>query len=103
VTVGGAFFLSAAQSAFNNTLVITLATKLPEINLAVALGTGATQIREAFTATQIPIVIDAYVDGLKVVFAITISAYGTATVIGFLGSWKRLHTGDLNKAAGGGA
>ncbi|KAJ6086429.1 hypothetical protein N7467_005343 [Penicillium canescens] len=103
MTVGGAFFLSAAQSAFNNQLIETLAIKLPEIDPAVAIGTGATQIREAFTASQVSVIIDAYMVGLKAVFAITIAAFGVATVIGFFGSWKKLHGDELKKAAGGAA
>jgi hypothetical protein len=103
MTVGGAFFLSVAQSAFNNQLIETLAIKLPEIDPAVAIGTGATQIREAFTPSQVSVIIDAYMVGLKAVFAITIAAFGVATVIGFFGSWKKLHGDELKKAAGGAA
>ncbi|KAL5336875.1 MFS general substrate transporter [Aspergillus crustosus] len=103
VTIGGSFFLSAAQCAFNNQLIKTLAARLPEIPAEIALGTGATQIREAFTETQIPIVLDAYVDGLQAVFAITTAAYGIAMIVGFFGSWKRLNADALMKAAGGGA
>ncbi|KAL4864891.1 hypothetical protein BDV12DRAFT_188618 [Aspergillus spectabilis] len=103
VTVGGSFFLSAAQCAFNNQLIKTLSVKLPEINPETALGTGATQIRHAFTSAQVPIVLDAYVDGLKAVFAVAVAAYGVATIVGFFGSWKRLHGEELKKAAGGGA
>ena len=101
MTVGGAFFLSAAQCAFNNQLVETLTMKLPELDPAVFLTTGATQIREAFTAAQVPVVVNAYMDGLKAIFAITVAAYGTATIIGFSGSWKKLHGDELKKAAGG--
>ena len=100
MTVGGSFFLSAAQCAFNNQLIKTLATKLPEIDPDVALGTGATQIREAFTSAQAPLVVDAYMVGLRAVFAITITAFGMSTLIGFCGSWKRLHGEDLKKSAG---
>ncbi|CAP79094.1 hypothetical protein EN45_045160 [Penicillium chrysogenum] len=81
MTVGGAFFLSAAQCAFSNQLVKAITTNLPELDPAVAISTGATQIREAFTASQVPIVVDAYMVGLKAVFAITIAAFGVATVL----------------------
>ena len=103
MTVGGAFFLSAAQSAFSNQLIKTITTNLPELDLAVAISTGATQIREAFTASQVPIVVDAYMVGLKAVFAITIAAFGVATVVGLFGSWKKLLTDELEKATGGAA
>ncbi|CBF80597.1 hypothetical protein AN8459.2 [Aspergillus nidulans FGSC A4] len=104
VTVGGAIFLSAAQCVFNNQLLKELAATLPEIDPAIALATGATQIREAFEPNQIPLVISAYMVGLKAVFAIIIAAFGIATLIGgSLGSWKRLHKDSLAKAAGGAA
>ncbi|KAL4757661.1 MDR family MFS transporter [Aspergillus foveolatus] len=104
VTVGGAIFLSAAQCAFNNQLLKELAATLPEIDPVIALATGATQIREAFQPNQIPLVISAYMVGLKAVFAIIIAAFGVATLIGgSLGSWKRLQKDSLAKAAGGAA
>ncbi|PYH40784.1 MDR family MFS transporter [Aspergillus saccharolyticus JOP 1030-1] len=102
-TVGGSFFLSAAQSAFNNQLLNYITVKLPEIDPSTVLGIGATQIRQAFTLSQVPIVIDGYVVGLKVVFAITVAAFGASTIIGFFGSWKRLHEDSLKKVAGGAA
>jgi ABC-type proline/glycine betaine transport system permease subunit len=103
LTVGGAFFLSAAQSAFNNQLIKQIAINLPDIDPIAALGIGATQIRSAFPPDQVPLVIDAYMTGLKAVFAITVAAFGVATIVGALGSWKRLHAKDLQKATGGAA
>ncbi|CAH0052423.1 unnamed protein product [Clonostachys solani] len=103
VTIGGAFFLSAAQSAFNNRLLGELAIKLPDFNAETVLSTGATQIRTAFTEAQVPIVIDSYMVGLKAVFAITAGGFGISTLLGFLGSWKKLHGDDLQKASGGAA
>jgi ABC-type proline/glycine betaine transport system permease subunit len=103
LTIGGAFFLSAAQAAFNNQLIKQIAINLPGIDPVVALGIGATQIRSTFTPTQVPLVIDAYMTGLKAVFAITVAAFGVATLIGIFGSWKRLHSKDLQKVAGGAA
>lgn len=103
VTIGGAFFLSAAQSAFNNRLLGELATKLPDFNAETVLSTGATQIRTAFTEAQVPIVVDSYMVGLKAVFAITVGGFGISTLVGFLGSWKKLHADELQKASGGAA
>uniref|UniRef100_A0A8H7KDL4 Major facilitator superfamily (MFS) profile domain-containing protein n=1 Tax=Bionectria ochroleuca TaxID=29856 RepID=A0A8H7KDL4_BIOOC len=103
VTIGGAFFLSAAQSAFNNRLLGELATKLPDFNAETVLSTGATQIRTAFTEAQVPIVVDSYMVGLKAVFSITVGGFGISTLLGFLGSWKKLHADDLQKASGGAA
>jgi hypothetical protein len=68
-----------------------------------ALTTGATEIRRAFTAQQIPVVVDAYMGGLRAVFAIAAGAYGIATVLGFFGSWRRLRGKDVKNAAGAAA
>ncbi|PYI35599.1 hypothetical protein BP00DRAFT_334017 [Aspergillus indologenus CBS 114.80] len=103
VTVGGSFFLSAAQSAFNNQLLQEMARRLPDLDPSMVLGVGATQIRQAYTPSQVPVVIDVYVVGLKAVFAITMAAFGVSTIIGFFGSWRRLHANSLKKAAGGAA
>ncbi|KAH0282400.1 MFS general substrate transporter [Aureobasidium namibiae CBS 147.97] len=103
VTIGGAFFISAVQCAFNNTLIAYLLKNLSGINPAAVLGIGATQIREQFTEQQVPIVLDAYMGGLKVVFAITTAAYGVCVLVGSFGSWKRLNEEEIKKAAGGAA
>ncbi|KAG9756647.1 MFS general substrate transporter, partial [Aureobasidium melanogenum] len=101
VTIGGAFFISAVQCAFNNQVIKQLVKNLPGINPAMVLGIGATQIRQEFTVSQVPIVLDAYMVGLKAVFAITTAAYGISTIVGFFGSWKRLNEEEIKKAAGG--
>ncbi|KAJ5958635.1 Major facilitator superfamily domain general substrate transporter [Penicillium vulpinum] len=102
-TVGGAFFLSGAQCVFNNKLIETVTINLPEIDPAIVIGTGATQIREAFMASQVSVIIDAYMGGLKAVFAITIAAYGVATVTGLFGSWNKINGDEPKKAPGGAA
>jgi hypothetical protein len=67
------------------------------------LTVGATQIREVFTSAQVPVVLDAYMVGLKAVFAIATAAYGVSTLVGAFGSWKRLDEEEIKKAAGGAA
>ncbi|KAI4848168.1 MFS general substrate transporter [Aureobasidium sp. EXF-8845] len=103
VTIGGAFFISAVQCAFNNQVLAQIVKNLPGIDPAVVLGVGATQIREVFTSAQVPVVLDAYMVGLKAVFAITTAAYGVSTLVGAFGDWKRLNEEEIKKAAGGAA
>jgi len=100
--IGGSFCLAAAQSAFNNRLLSTLASTAPNINPATVLATGATQIRSAFASAQVPVIVAAYMAGLKVVFAMTVGTFGFAFFIAFLGSWKKLHAAEL-KSTGGAA
>lgn len=102
LTVGGSFFISAAQCGFNNQLIRYFAKNLPGLNPALALSTGATQIRTAFTPEQLPVVIDGYIAGLQTVFAITTAAFGFAALVGLLGSWKRLSAEDIKRVQDGG-
>lgn len=80
-----------------------LAKRLPEIDPGMVLATGATQIRQAFLASQVPIILDAYMVGLKAVFAVMIAAYGVSTLVSVFGSWERLDEEMLKAAAGGAA
>jgi hypothetical protein len=98
--IGGAFFLSAAQSAFNNTMISTLAFTAPGVDPAIVLATGATQIRSAFTAAEVPGIVAAYMAGLKVVFAIAAGAFGFASLISLCGSWKKLNALALKNTGG---
>ena len=84
-------------------MIKELTKSLPEIDPTTVLGIGATQIRVAFTDLQIPAVLEAYMSGLRAVFAVAVGAYGIATVIGAFGKWNRIDTKELQKAAGGGA
>jgi len=102
LTIGGSFCISAAQCGFNNQLIKHFAANLPELNPGLALSTGATQIRTAFTPEQFPIVIEGYIAGLQTVFAITTAAFGFAALVGLLGSWKRLRGEDIKRVQDGG-
>ncbi|GAB1314464.1 Efflux pump antibiotic resistance protein [Madurella fahalii] len=99
-TVGGAFWVSAAQSAFVNSLVARLATSAPDVNAPMLLGTGATQIRHVFPADQIPGILVAYMAGIKTALAIAIGACGLAFVVSLFSNFKRLSPATL-KATGG--
>lgn len=92
--------VSAAQSAFVNMLVNKLPSSAPDVDSALVVLTGATEIRSRFTPDQVPGILVAYMAGLKVVFALTIAATGVAFCISLGASWKRLNTDAVK---GGGA
>lgn len=94
MTIGGAVFVTAAQTGFNNQMLHYIQHHLPGVPPEVVLGTGATQIRQAFTAAQVPVIVQGYTEGLKVAWLITVGACGAATIIGAFGSWKKVETGD---------
>ncbi|PNY26418.1 Pantothenate synthetase [Tolypocladium capitatum] len=97
--IGGAIFVSGAQSAFINHMVPYVLDRVPDINQASLILTGATEIRHAFPIEQQPIVIDGYMAGLKVVFAIAIACSGMAALLGLGTKWKKLKQESI--AAGG--
>ncbi|KXX76653.1 putative HC-toxin efflux carrier TOXA [Madurella mycetomatis] len=99
-TVGGAFWVSAAQSAFVNSLVARLATSASDVNPLVLLGTGATQIRNVFPPDQIPGILVAYMAGIKTALAIAIGACGLSFMVSLFSDFRRLSPATL-KATGG--
>ncbi|KAK4941626.1 hypothetical protein LTR10_018503 [Elasticomyces elasticus] len=98
--VGGSFTITAAQSAFNNKMIAKLASTAPDIDPATVLATGASQIRTAFTAAQVPLVVEAYMTGLKVVFAIGIATFGMAFLFACGAGKKKLHAEGLKNVGG---
>jgi len=94
MNLGGSFSLSAAQAAFANKIISTLATSAPDVDPAQLLLTGATAIRKVFTAEQVPGILIAYMSGIKATFAIGIGMVGASFVVSIFNSWRRLHGGD---------
>ena len=101
-TVGGAFMVSAAQAAFVNVLVKVLPHSAPGVDPATVVNTGATDLRNVFSAEQVPGILVAYMRGLKMAFAIGLASAGVAFVIIVLFQrWNRLNTAAI--AGGGGS
>lgn len=67
----------------------------PHVSQSQLIRTGATDIRHVFDATEIPFVIQAYMDGLKVAFALVIASAGIALIVSLGSKWKRLNTENL--------
>lgn len=63
---------------------------------------GATGIRGVFPEQVIPGILEAYLSGIKVAFAIMIGGAGFATVTSVLGKWNKLDK-EAAKSAGGAA
>ncbi|KAK0707081.1 major facilitator superfamily domain-containing protein [Lasiosphaeria miniovina] len=80
-TISGAILLSAAQCAFVNKMLGSLATTAPDVDPAKLLVTGVSEIRSVFPAEQIPGILQAYMDGLRIPFAIATATAGAACVI----------------------
>ncbi|KAF3771160.1 MFS general substrate transporter [Cryphonectria parasitica EP155] len=97
--VGGAFSLSAAQSAFVNRLTSTLPTYAPGVNPALVVATGATELRSVFPPDQLQGILLAYMEGIKASFAIATALSGVAFIMSFFCPWSRLPKGPAGGAA----
>lgn len=89
-TIGGAFFVSAGEVAFANVLVAKLPFRAPGIDPSSVVSAGVTQIRSLFDAASVPGIILAYMDGLKITYAIAIAAAGISVILGSLSKWENL-------------
>ncbi|KAK1598198.1 major facilitator superfamily transporter [Colletotrichum navitas] len=98
-TVGGAFYVAAAQSGFLITILKEVAENLPSVDPAVVALTGATQLRTAFPAEVVPGIIRAYMEGLKIAFALVITGAGVAFLVSLGSRWSKLNTKNLTGAA----
>ncbi|KAI0603276.1 MFS general substrate transporter [Biscogniauxia sp. FL1348] len=98
-TLGGAFFVSAAQAAFVNQLLVTLPTTEPTVDPYTVVTTGATQIRVVFSTSQVPGILLAYVAGLRAAFAIAVGAIGLTFVVSLFSRWAPLDA-QARKEAG---
>ncbi|KAL0944550.1 major facilitator superfamily transporter [Colletotrichum truncatum] len=96
--VGGAFFVAAAQSGFLVTLLKKVVEYVPGINPGLVALTGATEIRNAFPADEVPGVVHAYMDGLKIAFAISIAGAGFAFLVSLGTRWSKLNTKKISGA-----
>ncbi|KAI9871644.1 MAG: hypothetical protein M1830_002659 [Pleopsidium flavum] len=89
-TIGGAIFVSAAQAAFQNQLISTLAVNAPAVDSAMVVATGATGLRNVFTAAELPGILLSYMDGLKVTFALATALAGIAVPVSLFSEWRNI-------------
>jgi MFS transporter, DHA2 family, glioxin efflux transporter len=82
-TMGGALFVSGAQSIFANRVLQTLPTNAPGIDPAQLLAIGATQLRESFSPAQLPGILESYITGLRAAWALGIALAGVSLCASF--------------------
>lgn len=89
-TIGGAVFISAGQAGFSNKMLHKLPVYAPTVDRALVLVTGATDLRNVFTAEQIPGILTAYMEGLRVPFAIAIACGCVTFFLSFAPRWENI-------------
>ncbi|MCJ1377897.1 hypothetical protein MMC17_000993 [Xylographa soralifera] len=90
-SIGGSFFVSAAQSAFVNMLVGNLIKNVPSLNPQAVVAAGAGAIQSTFSADLVPGIVASYLTGLHVSFALTIALAGVSLLVAFFSPWQRIN------------
>ena len=89
-SLGGAVSISIAQNIFSNGLKVNLPKYAPGVDPATIIAAGATHLREAVSAAQLPGVLQAYMTALSDAFVISIAAGGIATILACFVEWKNV-------------
>jgi hypothetical protein len=76
-------------------MISELIRTAPEVNIQMVVGTGATQIRHAFPADQVPSIVLAYMAGIKVTLILTVCLVGAACSLLVFVPRKRLNAALL--------
>jgi len=85
--MGGAIFLSGAQSAFTNELIRHTEQLAPHLSPVEIVATGATEIRHVFKGTDLEAVITSYMSGIKTTLLISVVLAGASVLTSALVPW----------------
>lgn len=95
--LSGAYFVTAAGSIFNNRLLQTLESSAANIDSATVLATGASEIHHVFGGRELAAVVDAYMVGMKDVFAFSLAGAAFTIIIALMVPFKKLPLHDKRK------
>ncbi|KAG9681907.1 MFS transporter, partial [Aureobasidium melanogenum] len=99
-TLGGALFISVGQNVFTNKLVSGLKAAVPDLDPAIVLQTGATNLKNAISAQYRDGVLHAYNDALTNSFYVAV-ALATLSIVGSLAvEWKSVKGKKIEMMAG---
>ena len=96
-SISGAYFVTAGQSIFANRLLKTLTSNAPNIDPAKVLGTGASEIQRVFSGADLSAALDAYMVGIKAVFAFSIAGAAFTAVLTLAVPFKKMPVLTNNK------
>ena len=69
------------------------------LNSAAVLSVGTTQLRQVFTAAQLPEILDAYVIGIQSAFVMAVATDDIAVFIGIAHPWFRMNKPGISGSA----
>ena len=95
-SLGGALVVSAGQSLFQNELIDTLPRTSPAVSPTDLFEIGASEIQTTFSASELPGIDAAYMQGFHMAFALAIAMAGAATIVTCGQNWFRLQGTNKN-------
>jgi hypothetical protein len=101
-TLGAAIWVSAAQSVFVNQMLLHLPATSIDVDPVAVVATGAGQLRNVFSPGQLPFILGAYLEGIRAVFLLSCGLVGSAFLLSWFLSWKRLDTAVIKENTSGG-
>lgn len=87
-TIGGSIFLLAAQSVFNNRLLLNLAKYAPDVNAGLVSSVGVTGLANAVSAGQRAGVLDALSEAVTTTLYIPTAMAAVAIIAALSMEWK---------------
>lgn len=93
-TLSGAYFVAIAQSLFANRMLHALTSGSDHLDVALVLGTGASELQDVFSGDDLTAVLDAYMVGIKDVFAFSLACAAFSVILTALIPFKRLPDHD---------
>ncbi|KAI9710932.1 MAG: dynein heavy chain [Bogoriella megaspora] len=101
-TSSAVLFIVIAQSIFANRMLQTIIATAPNLNAAQVIGTGASDIRNAYHGQDLSAVLNAYMTGIKDVFICSLVASGLAVLLALLIPLQKLpdHKSDDDQSEG---
>ncbi|KAF4991200.1 hypothetical protein FDECE_14121 [Fusarium decemcellulare] len=91
--LGGTMFNSAAQAAFVNHMSNTLPNNAPGVDIQTVIQTGATEIRDVFSSSEVAGIVASYMAGIKVAIAIAAAGGGVGLLFSLCNERRRLGKG----------
>ncbi|KAH8658108.1 MFS gliotoxin efflux transporter glia [Xylariales sp. PMI_506] len=99
-SISGAYFVTVAQSIFSNRLVQVLSVTAPNIDVTIIIGTGASEIRDVWSGAELAAVLNAYMVGIKDVFALALAGAACSTLVSLVIPFKKLPHHQDEKSEG---
>ena len=94
------YFIVVAQSIFANRILQTLEATAPHLNPGLVLSTGASDLHHVFSGGDLAAVLNAYMTGIKDVFACSLACSAFAVLLALVIPLKKLPNHDNKKTEG---